>query len=123
MIQPDKVFVANTMIVSEHSVDRLSMPWKVPNESLDYVEGHFPQQPILPAVGIVDATLEFMKHALDRPTLQLKSIDSCKITGIVIPGMALNIIFDLSKGRHRPRVEWRTVDDKILCDLNIEIDD
>ena len=40
--------------------------WKVP-ANLPYFQGHFPGNPIFPAVGIVDATIFLLRQMVKRP--------------------------------------------------------
>ncbi len=39
--------------------------WTLPND-LPYFDGHFPKNPIFPAVGIVDGTLYFLQSVMQR---------------------------------------------------------
>jgi hypothetical protein len=67
--------------------------WTVPSsvKDLPYLDGHFPQNPIFPAVGIVDATLQCLRQGLGDGSLQLRRVDSAKFLGVIRPGASLRI--------------------------------
>ena len=63
--------------------------WTVPKE-LSYFDGHFPGNPILPAIAIIDISNELLNRALSK-SLYLTSIKTAKFTGLVIPGLTVQI--------------------------------
>ncbi len=63
--------------------------WTVPKE-LSYFYGHFPDNPILPAVAIIDISIELLSRAFSK-SFDLTSIKSAKFTGLVIPGLTVQI--------------------------------
>jgi len=76
--------------------EEFSVLW-TPSTSLPYFEGHFPENPILPAVAIIDATLSFLSQKLDHPNLEISELVNCKFTGIIQPGNDLVIRFTLKQ--------------------------
>jgi 3-hydroxymyristoyl/3-hydroxydecanoyl-(acyl carrier protein) dehydratase len=64
--------------------------WTVPDQ-LPYFDGHFPGNPILPAVAILDASQEFLRLA-GLPVNPLKlTLKKAKFLALVEPGMNLEI--------------------------------
>ncbi|MCC6137787.1 MAG: hypothetical protein IT287_04095, partial [Bdellovibrionaceae bacterium] len=61
----------------EKSVSTLN--WSIP-EDLFYFDGHFPQNPVLPAVAIVDISLAFVQKAHPGITVDLLSVVSAKFS-------------------------------------------
>jgi 3-hydroxymyristoyl/3-hydroxydecanoyl-(acyl carrier protein) dehydratase len=60
---------------------------------LDYFQGHFPGNPILPAVAIVDVSIEILRRALGKQSLYVKTIKSSKFMEPVLPGTLIEIAF------------------------------
>jgi 3-hydroxymyristoyl/3-hydroxydecanoyl-(acyl carrier protein) dehydratase len=93
MIEPNKVFEFNVQEMEKiNPEDELacSLNWEVPNE-LPYFAGHFPGNPVLPAVAVIDASLELLRRILDKPSVELKSIHSAKFVSLISPGMPVHI--------------------------------
>lgn len=63
---------------------------KVPPES-PYLNGHFPGMPVFPAVGIVDASLYFVRRVSGNESLQLDGIPSAKFLSPIAPDQELRI--------------------------------
>ncbi len=70
-----------------------SLSWRVP-ESLPYFEGHFPSNPIMPAVAIIDASVSFLEQVLSK-NLAVSKLINCKFTGAVPPSTCVLINYDL----------------------------
>ncbi|MBI3556412.1 MAG: beta-hydroxyacyl-ACP dehydratase [Deltaproteobacteria bacterium] len=78
--------------------------WQVPAE-LPYFNGHFPQNPVLPAVAIIDATAELIGQALGASTPVLSGVKSAKFMSPITPGLLLNITIHEISGEWM--AEWR----------------
>lgn len=78
MLDPRKVFA------------NLDTEWIVPTD-LPYFAGHFPGQPVFPAVGIVDASLEMIRKKSSNPRLNLLSIPSAKFTSPIGPEARVHV--------------------------------
>src|SRR4051812_8493397 len=87
--------------------DSLSREWKVPAD-LPYFRGHFPDNPIFPAVGIVDASICVLASVLGEPDLVLPAVLSAKFTHPIVPGDLVRISCKRLGGREW-NVEWREV--------------
>lgn len=69
--------------------DYVTATWIVPQD-LPYLQGHFPGQPIVPAVAILDATNELLNRAL-RQNLELTQLKNAKFTKPLEPTQAVSI--------------------------------
>ncbi len=69
--------------------------WTVP-ANLPYFEGHFPGNPILPAVAIIDFSLCLISKILKQEML-LKGISKAKFTEVVKPNQIMIIEAKLEK--------------------------
>lgn len=89
MIEPHKAFrfCADTI---ERNEEGFRLIWDVPAD-LPYFEGHFPENPVLPGVAIIDGTLEILRIALDRGPVELGAIPSAKFLGVIKPGLKIQI--------------------------------
>jgi 3-hydroxymyristoyl/3-hydroxydecanoyl-(acyl carrier protein) dehydratase len=77
---------------------------KVPADSA-YLNGHFPNMPVFPAVAIIDASLYFIKSALKQNDLYIQEIPSAKFLSPIAPEQALRIELQ-SVGDSDWKVEW-----------------
>lgn len=91
MIDPGIVF-KDIQIRAPSTREAFSASWHVPL-NLPYFQGHFPGQPILPAVGIVDATLHTLRVHLQSPSLQLVGIATAKFLSPVLPDSEITLQF------------------------------
>ena len=85
MINPKDCFTFNT---KSHKHQTWIGTWKVPPD-LPYFEGHFPNNPILPGVGIIDGSLcaiEFAGYSL----VDIK-MKKAKFSMIIVPGIDIQI--------------------------------
>jgi len=104
MIPLDFKFTAPTTPTNSHAA-----LWTVP-EDLEYFNGHFSNNPVLPAVAILDVSLEFLRQLQKNPRLEIQSIRASKFMMPVVPKMTVQITlksFSESK-ENRWEVEWRT---------------
>ena len=109
MIQPNSIFTFRIEPSSCHS-GCFHTTWTVP-ENLAYFDGHFPTQPILPAVAILDASIEFLRSATKNPKLELKTTSSAKFSQPILPGSKIEIFaHDLKENNWD--LEWRLVEVK-----------
>lgn len=92
--------------------------WKIP-ASLPYFNGHFPGNPIFPAVGIVDASLHFMRHY--QPDLYVSHFPVAKFLSPIQPGQTVRI--ELSPVNEREwQAEWKDNESqKLLATLRFHL--
>jgi len=88
MIDPARAF--QTLRPTLHSDGRILADWSVPVD-LAYFRGHFPGNPVFPAVGIVDATLQALRFQLNKPSLQLAGIPLAKFINPITPGQSVHL--------------------------------
>lgn len=69
-----------------------SLLFKIPR-SLHYFDGHFPEMPILPAVGLIDISIFFLTRDL-KSSFQLSQIKSAKFIQPIIPDMDVQINYE-----------------------------
>ena len=117
MIAPAEVFKE---IYPSGAARPLSVVWTVKGD-LPYLNGHFPQSPILPAVAIIDASTYLLGRALDQEDLTLKCILMAKFLSPVVPGQQVRI--DLASGPDREwQIEWKEeVTARVLATLRVQI--
>jgi len=95
MIDPKEVFKFDILKVPPHTHCQgtcYSTSWTVPND-LPYLRGHFPTQPVLPAVAMIDASFELLRQASRETTNPLIPIgvSSAKFAAPVTPEMQVEI--------------------------------
>ena len=90
--------------------------WPVPAD-LPYFDGHFPGFPVLPAVAIVDATVELIRKGLGLEELRVSRIVSAKFMSPVTPGSKVEISVQRSPGSDW-KAEWRA-SGKLMADLRL----
>ncbi len=78
-----------TKSITTDQVIFTSEAWQIPN-SLPYFEGHFPNNPILPAVAIVELSCQFIEH-VSKIKVELNSISNAKFLDILVPGDLVEI--------------------------------
>ena len=118
MLEPSKLFEfeQKTFIKSELGTQ---IPWVVPSH-LAYFEGHFPGKPVLPAVGIIDASLVGIERILGKK-VQMKAISSAKFMGLIEPGLTLEILLN-SKDQIHWEAKWlHSVSKETLAMVRLEI--
>lgn len=77
MIDPQKIFSFSPESKKINENNELLVEWSVP-ENLPYFEGHFPENPILPGVAILDLLSVLLEG-------KFSSIKSVKFTEVVRP--------------------------------------
>lgn len=82
--------------------------WMVPDD-LPYLRGHFPGHPVLPAVAIVDGSLEFLRASglvVSDVDLVLKR---AKFMALILPGMRVRLQAQ-PKAENRWDIDWSNGD-------------
>ena len=87
--------------------------------SLPYFDGHFPAQPILPAVAVLDLSLEFLKIILSKSDLEFTKISSAKFYNIIQPNDKIDVQMVCSE-RSKWEIRW-LVEDKKVADLVVNV--
>jgi 3-hydroxymyristoyl/3-hydroxydecanoyl-(acyl carrier protein) dehydratase len=65
--------------------------WEVPAD-LSYFDGHFPGNPVLPGIAIIDASLEAIRleRGMEEPPY-VRKVDSAKFTQVIQPGHIVDL--------------------------------
>ena len=89
------------------------------SESLPYFDGHFPAQPILPAVAVLDLSVEFLRIILSKNDLDVKEISSAKFYSIIQPNDKIDVEI-APKDSSTWKVKW-AVGDKKVADMVVSV--
>jgi 3-hydroxymyristoyl/3-hydroxydecanoyl-(acyl carrier protein) dehydratase len=73
---------------------------------LAYLEGHFPQQPIVPGVVLIDWVVLFAARHLNVPVEAAKAF-AVKFRRLMLPGDSVTLIVHHTPGRPRLEFEYR----------------
>jgi 3-hydroxymyristoyl/3-hydroxydecanoyl-(acyl carrier protein) dehydratase len=84
MISPQEIFKSQVHPVSSHLYT-----WTVPKD-LAYFEGHFQGHPVLPAIALIDFSLEAVRQNAQAP-VELQKISQGKFLKVIEPGAELEI--------------------------------
>lgn len=89
----------------EFRKEEAGFSWKVPVD-LPYFDGHFPNQPILPGIAILDASIELTRSELESvATPFVQKIVSLKFAAPIYPGDDLRL--ELTREEKRYKVIWK----------------
>lgn len=92
MINPEQLFTfADDQSFSENSNGEVQIIWVVP-ENLPYFEGHFPGNPVLPGVALLDLSQVVIRRTDSRLKGMFLTIKSAKFSEIVRPKDQLSLL-------------------------------
>lgn len=119
VIDVEKAFSGLKILSSSDAAAHLE--WRVPKD-LPYLDGHFPGYPVVPAVGIVDASVEGLRRALKASRLDLRGIPGAKFLSPFTPGQRL--LADCHRSTSGEWViEWKDGESgKLAAHLELQID-
>lgn len=93
--------------------------WKIPSD-LPYFEGHFPGNPIFPAVAIVDATVYSLRF-MGETNVTISHISAAKFLSPIQPGQSVRIEFK-KLGEKDWQAEWKDeASQKLLASLRLNL--
>lgn len=118
MINPDVVFDLQIRRQIDGENGKFACEWVIP-ASLPYFDGHFPDGPILPGVGILDASLAAIRRATKDSSIRLSGVKNAKFLSLIRPGMKVSI--SLERSEEHWSVEWRagSASSELLVDLDL----
>ncbi len=94
-----------------------TLQWSVP-KTLFYFDGHFPHNPVLPAVAIIDISAQFLQKAFPHKKLgRVFSVPSAKFSQPLGPDSKVTIHAQLDENSEWPNqwtVEWK---DSVTLDV------
>lgn len=82
MLDPKLLFLIAPAQIRERG-DEIIVEWQIP-ETFPYFEGHFPGNPVFPAVAVIDGTCEFLVQAQRCDGIVTK-IKKAKFSGVLGP--------------------------------------
>lgn len=96
MIEPRQVFkTIQTGPVSQ---------WTLPSD-LPYFDGHFPGMPMLPAVGIIDASIYCLQNVTGKTKQAAQAVTNAKFLSPICPGQSVEI--EVKDAGPEWQVAWR----------------
>jgi 3-hydroxymyristoyl/3-hydroxydecanoyl-(acyl carrier protein) dehydratase len=86
----------------------MRIQWSVPAD-LPYFAGHFPGNPTLPAVAMIDLSLELVRQWPGFERAELSILKSAKFSAVVTPGAEVEVLLTrevIPSGIEEWRAEW-----------------
>lgn len=93
MIEIDSIFKINKELFNIQK-DGFSLTWDVPKD-LPYFDGHFPENPILPAVALIDLIQKVFSTLFPEENTKIKTIKTAKFTEMIRPSDQLFLDFQI----------------------------
>ena len=91
------------------------------NESLPFFEGHFPENPVLPAVSMVDASFELLRKKFPDKIITDIQLKRCKFMKMVHPNQEI-VIHAQSKDQKQWKVIWESKENReVFAHLNLMV--
>jgi 3-hydroxymyristoyl/3-hydroxydecanoyl-(acyl carrier protein) dehydratase len=91
MITPENIFDFSTAHETCHGNPGVcEVGWQVP-ANLPYLNGHFPDRPIVPAVAMIDASIVLLQQFLKQPALRLRAVKQAKFMAPLTVGDQVQI--------------------------------
>lgn len=88
---------------------------------LFYFDGHFPHNPVLPAVAIIDLSVDFLKKAHEQETVSLLEVADAKFSQPVRPNSSVNLEATLVNAKQNLwQVVWKDTNNlEVFAQLRI----
>jgi 3-hydroxymyristoyl/3-hydroxydecanoyl-(acyl carrier protein) dehydratase len=102
MIDLNSVFHFDSASSESHG-DLIETDWTLSRDN-PYLNGHFPNQPVLPAVAILDANLQLLRKFLGQK-ISLRKLISAKFSSPLVPPMKIHIRLQ-KKSENGNQVIW-----------------
>jgi 3-hydroxymyristoyl/3-hydroxydecanoyl-(acyl carrier protein) dehydratase len=91
--------------IDEGDISSWRINWIVP-EDLNFFNGHFPNDPILPSVVILEASLELIELFFGDKKLFLKEVKTAKFFSPIKPGLKIRITGLMKGHKNNWAVNW-----------------
>ena len=72
-----------------------------------WLQGHFPDKPIMPGVGLLWLVLQSIRRELADPDLQIVALNRIRFRELVEPGAVLDIFVEKSQAKRGQLVRFR----------------
>lgn len=129
MLNPSEIFQFKTIETKSESKGNSTIEtiycteWSL-GADCPYLNGHFPNQPLLPAVATIDGSIELLRLVLQNPRLNPHSIFNAKFMAPITPGLKMELrLFQVVASKWQ--VDWYTQnasDDKqLLARVGLQI--
>ncbi len=106
--------------IGESSRVTYSMNWTIPSH-LPYFDGHFPGQPVFPAVGIVDASLYLLRQTRPESNFSITQVKTAKFLQLMGPGAEVGIEW-IQEGTSTWSFQWRGLKSKdVFASIKIQV--
>lgn len=99
---------------------KLSAQWEV-NGELPFFDGHFPDNPILPAICIIDISLHLISQFYPQISLQEIQVKRSKFMAMVHPGDVVEILAESDDEKNWKVVWQNTKDQQKLAQLSLVV--
>lgn len=94
--------------------------WTLPAD-FPLLDGHFPGSPIFPAVGILDATLHFIRGVAKDPNAYVKNLVSAKFMSPITPDLTVRLELK-PLGEKEWQADWKEAGTaKVLATLRVQL--
>jgi 3-hydroxymyristoyl/3-hydroxydecanoyl-(acyl carrier protein) dehydratase len=93
--------------------NQISGTWVVPT-ALPFLQGHFPNNPVVPAVALIEASLAFLKMAEIKIDPAKLEISRAKFMAVIEPGCELRVV-GKKTNETQWNIEWVKVDETKPC--------
>jgi 3-hydroxyacyl-[acyl-carrier-protein] dehydratase len=121
MVASFRNVIAQSTAFKDFHLDGSVVKGKVSSHS-PYLDGHFPGLPVFPAVGIVDASLHFIKLVTRRTDLQLAGLPNAKFMSPIAPEQNLRIELKELDEQKTWQLDWKDEpSSKTLATLRLSV--
>jgi 3-hydroxymyristoyl/3-hydroxydecanoyl-(acyl carrier protein) dehydratase len=101
-------------------IEKIDVKWKVPLHH-PFFEGHFPNNPILPSVALIDYCWDFIKGQVSQDLI-LSKVHSAKFKEIIRPGTLLSFQMEKSGQKNIWSIRVTNEDLKEVSRFKLEFD-
>jgi 3-hydroxymyristoyl/3-hydroxydecanoyl-(acyl carrier protein) dehydratase len=120
MISPAQVFKNIFPKGGVKPTELSSLTWTVAGD-LPYLNGHFPNSPILPAIAILDASTYILQQVLAQPQLTVKVVQMAKFLNPIVPGQTVRIAWQ-SLNEKEWQIDWKdAVSENSVATLRVQL--
>ena len=120
MINTQEIFNF-THVEKNSDTARIIATWKVSSD-ISYFDGHFPNNPILPAIAYIDLCSELLSSSLGK-TIRLKAVNAAKFLESVKPHDDLSIELTPSKISNDWSCQIRNQKNNLVCKMILNLMD
>lgn len=118
MVDTHELFDFNDLNIDLTS-NKFSASWSV-SSKLPYFEGHFPNNPILPAIALFDLSEVMLEQGLKKP-IKFKTVSSAKFLVPIIPRDKIKIELSLNEKSQNWSGVFTNQENKIVCKLSFSL--